>query len=167
MKSISIRPRIQRAFLSWLKANRDRFVIPLRLGRRTDRCLDIHFVGIASQISAYLSRSELGIAVEWQGQCWDLLACFESVPVRHGDSYVCELCIDKGHVSFPSREAIWRDHLFEPFLEWVNQRLAQAHWLDLHDWGGSTCAQLAVDRAESAKELVSIPLRQSSGVSVD
>jgi hypothetical protein len=45
---------------------------------------------------------------------------------------------------FVSREALWIDHLFEPFLEWVNERLSKANWLRVScfDDGGATWAEL-------------------------
>jgi hypothetical protein len=48
---------------------------------------------------------------------------------------------------YPSREALWRDHLFEPFLDWCNGVLANAQWLALHrtTGGGATWAKLIDD----------------------
>lgn len=158
MSHKSIRPRIQRAFLSWYKHNRDRFTIALQLGRRNDRSWRFQFVGMTPQVSAYLSRNELGIAVEWRDECWDLLACFEAAPIMRGDFYVCDLCPAE-QKGFPLREALWFDHLFEPFLEWVNNSFAPAHWLELQAWGGSTQARLTSHPGASAPNLISIPLR--------
>jgi hypothetical protein len=53
---------------------------------------------------------------------------------------------------FPSREALWTDHLFEPFLKWVNEKLAPARWLGIFRMSdeGATWAELM--REESAME---------------
>ena len=39
------RRKIQRAFLSWLEDNRDRFALEIRLGTRTDRVQEFSFAG--------------------------------------------------------------------------------------------------------------------------
>ena len=36
--------------------------------------------------------------------------------------YGCQLCTEATQ-HWPSREALWIDHLFEPFLKWVNEQL--------------------------------------------
>jgi hypothetical protein len=33
---------------------------------------------------------------------------------------------------FPNLDALWRDHLFEPFLAWVNEELAEADAVGLY-----------------------------------
>jgi hypothetical protein len=44
---------------------------------------------------------------------------------------------------FADRPALWADHLFEAFLEWVNDNLAKAERLELHgDPGFATWARL-------------------------
>lgn len=35
-------------------------------------------------------------------------------------------------------ESLWQDHLFEPFLRWVNEELAPAHWLQVSRTQGAT-----------------------------
>jgi hypothetical protein len=44
--------------------------------------------------------------------------------------------------TWPTREALWQDQLFEPFLKWVNERLAPATWLRLYGTKGGTWAKL-------------------------
>lgn len=57
---------------------------------------------------------------------------------------------------FPSREALWQDHLFDKFLSWVNEKLAPARWLQISCIGSSgnrrcTWVQLIMDESELSK----------------
>ena len=47
---------------------------------------------------------------------------------------------------FPDRPALWIDHLFEPFLEWVNMELAALNWLSFtEDLASATSGMITVD----------------------
>jgi hypothetical protein len=50
---------------------------------------------------------------------------------------VCDLCPPESRSVFPNRAVLWIDHLFEPFLEWVDESLAKAKWLALYGSGGA------------------------------
>lgn len=162
-KRKKIRSPLQRAFMAWLEANRSAFKVPVRLGKRTEKCWDIHFDGIASAVSAALvgngTQNELVIAAEWRGECWDLFVSFEASPYREGMFHFCALCDEGKRQAFDSPEELWIDHLFIPFLDWVNQRLAPARWLVLYGDGGFTSAELAVDRPEREDGQIILPLR--------
>jgi hypothetical protein len=82
----------------------------------------------------------MNVLVEWNEECWDLLLSLDSAPRRGRTGYFCEYCLDYFRDTnpgeeftriFPSREGVWADHLFEPFLKWVNDDLANAKWLGL------------------------------------
>ncbi len=51
---------------------------------------------------------------------------------------------------YPTRETLWCDHMFEPFLKWVNEKLAPARWLQLSCTGdrGASWAKLIRDESE-------------------
>src|SRR6202035_1260234 len=51
---------------------------------------------------------------------------------RVAGGYICKCCLPEYRTVFADREALWADHLFEPFLEWVNNDLAKAKTLVLH-----------------------------------
>ena len=72
------RPRIQHELLHWLSENRQRFAMPVRITRRTVRWIEMAFVGANPILPATLTRWEINIAVEWQGQCWDLVESHEA-----------------------------------------------------------------------------------------
>ena len=126
------RAGIQREWLRWLSENRQRFAVPIRITRRTDRGIEMAFVGANPILSAILTRWEINIAVEWQGECWDLVESHEAYARSSTSGYFCFLCIPEARVFYPSREALWREHLFETFLEWVNDRLLKARWIGIY-----------------------------------
>jgi hypothetical protein len=132
MKRHAPRPRIHRSFLDWLGGNQARFLVPIRIKNMTSTSLDIDFIGITKVISAYLLRGEFRVQVEWNGIPWDTLIYFEVSPIKQGEGYVCDFCDPKQRTVFEDRESLWRDHLFEPFLLWVNTSLAPANWLVLY-----------------------------------
>ncbi len=87
----------------------------------------------------------------------------KSIPTLGG--YQCKHCVHedgKQVMMFPSREALWKDHLFEPFLQWVNEVLAPARWLQLSSIGeyGSTWAQLLRDEIASSESNHTLHLMQ-------
>jgi hypothetical protein len=145
----SIRPRIQRAFFQWWHSQRDRFAVPLHVvSRRADR-LELGIVGLTPLITITLTW-EICAAVQRQGQWWDLILSLEALPHRTPKGYICEMCDADGRTIYPSRETLWIDHLFEPFLHWVNDELANAHWLALYLSVGGTWAKLVTAVDEEA-----------------
>lgn len=52
-------------------------------------------------------------------------------PNRAPGGFVCLRCQADQRVLFLTWEALWADHLFEPFLLWVKDTLAPSHWLKL------------------------------------
>jgi hypothetical protein len=151
---VKVRPRIQREFLHWLSENRQRFAVPVRITRRTDRWIEMAFVGANPILSAILTRWQINIAVEWEGECWDLVESHEAGAVRSASGYFCTLCVPEARVFYPSREALWRDHLFETFLEWVNDKLLKARWIGVYGSPeiGVTWVKLLTDRPEHERE---------------
>jgi hypothetical protein len=147
------RPRIQRAFLCWFIENRTRFAVPIRLTKITAKQVELKFHNYPDCLSVSLSRNELNIFVEWQGEQWDTLLSLDAYLSRTPVGYKCTQCVpDDGEsiTLFPSREALWQDHLFNPFLTWANEKLAPARWLKLSSNRdrGATWAQLIRDECE-------------------
>lgn len=120
------RRRFHKAFLHWYTTNEDKFAIKLELLKRTDWSLDIGFCQIGRVVTAELGIDEINILIVWNGTFWDMLQCFEAIPKRVPGGYVCNLCPEHDRSIYPSREAIWRIEIFEPFLAWVNDDLANA-----------------------------------------
>lgn len=147
------RPRIQRAFVHWLRANASRFAVPVKIIRCQHRCMDIALEHLNPCLEIFLTW-EIGVGVTWQGTFWDYLTSFEAAPIHTPQGYVCDLCEPEGRDVYTSREALWIDHLFEPFLTWVNEELVPARWLALYgsiDFG-ATWAKLSQNRQEDKNE---------------
>jgi hypothetical protein len=148
----SVRPQIQREFLRWLQEFDHAMGIDVRVTRRTDRWLKMVFVGINPVISAVLTRTGISVTVDIDGLCWDLIFDDDVVPVRVTDGFVCKLCAAESQKVYPSRAALWRDHLFEPFLLWINEKLLPSRTLWLGgSRGGSTWATLSADFSDPQK----------------
>ena len=140
------RARIQRAFLQWLEVRKHDFEARPITTRRTDTSIGIIFRGVTPQITAALTRWEINVAAWERGECWDLLRCLEAIPKRVTDGYACSLCLPEERTVYGSREALWRQHLFEPFLEWCNGAVANPHRLALYGLAGdATWAKLIDD----------------------
>jgi hypothetical protein len=167
-------PAIQRCFIEWHDANADRFAVPVRRGEGTPRSLRLDFptLGLEEHISAALLDSEVTVYASAEGEVWDLLVSLDLVvPERvAGGTWVCRHCV--GGVPYTgiaperyaSRGDLWRDHLFEEFLAWVNGTLAHADTLASHRFGegGTSACLLPVDagRAGGAPPAYSFPLRR-------
>lgn len=82
---------------------------------------------------------------------------FECCPEAVADGYICNLCDSEDRKIYSSREALWIEHDFEHFLEWVNANLAPAHWLALHgEPNFSTWAELVNEPHPEA--MVTVPV---------
>lgn len=142
------RRRIQRAFLEWFAESRFRFAVPLKIVRRTKHNIQLEFVNAQSMIRVTLCSWEIYVWFEWQGEYWDGLIDFMATPELTDTGYVCSLCDPEMRKVYPSREALWCDHMFEPFLAWANGTLVKAPWVKVYGDGGCTYAELRVSRPE-------------------
>ncbi|MDO8264127.1 MAG: hypothetical protein Q7T21_13030 [Gallionella sp.] len=155
--------RIQRDFVGWYRENASRFTIPLRLIARSRRRLDLAFVGITSVISARLSENELIVSADMDDECFDTIADIEAHPLNTPLGYVCTLCDPSDRTFYRTRKEFWRQHLFERFLAWANEKLAPAHWIRLSsiDGGEATWATLIRDEIELTQQDRTLQLIQS------
>jgi hypothetical protein len=162
-KQLRARRRIHRAFLEWMQENRHRFLVPVVIRHRTDRAIELSFAGYNLCLSACLSDWSIDVPVNWQGQCWDLLCSFESAasPVEGG--YHCLLCSPEERQLFGSRDELWIAEVFDPFLEWINETLAQSSWIALYDFGGMTVAKPCKVQPETCAGLIAmLPCRSNT-----
>jgi hypothetical protein len=140
------RPRIQRAFEHWFKNNNTRFAVPVFVTKISGKGIELRFQNYPDCLSVWLGLFSLSVHVNWQGHWWDMLMDLDASIITTHDGYKCELCLFQHGNSakiFPSKEALWQDHLFEPFLQWVNEDLAPARWLQISGFAsGSTSARL-------------------------
>lgn len=153
MKKKLPRPRIQRAFVRWFRENHTRFAVPVRLSKITAIGILLTFPQHPDCLSAWLSRWSLSASVDWRGMCWDLLISLDSCPEPVPGGYRCRLNM-KFVESWPTREAVWRNNLFEPFLWWVNNMLAHSRKVTLYGRPGeSTWASLGLENDSSSESI--------------
>lgn len=148
------RRRIQRAFVCWFRENHGRFKTSVRVARISAGLVELHFPEHPDCLSACLSSYDLNVYVTWQGEYWDMLSSLEASPFHTAEGWKCRQCVIENSDSaklFPSRESLWRDHLFEPFLRWVNEVLAPARWLRVSRTKGATWAELIRDESALSK----------------
>ena len=154
---------LQRAFRDWLDDAQPRLAVGIRIGYAGLDGIEFGFaVANPVLVGALITGGELVVAAEWEGECWDFLFCEEARPKETSTGYVCWICEAEGkHRTFPTIEALWRNHLFRPLEDWITTKLADAQAVALcrSDSGGTTWARLvrADDQADSAEFLV--PLR--------
>lgn len=158
------RRRIQRAFYQWLMESGEAFAIPVAVCRRRARYLECRLAGISNALKITLTSFDLVVAAEMDGECWDLLASFDAVPKKISEGYECTLCDPETRPSYPSREAIWREEIFEPFRNWVNDKLAHSEWVAFYQISdGATWAKIGpgLDKMEPALAYLHtvVPLR--------
>jgi hypothetical protein len=119
----------------WLEEARPRLALQPRPVMRTDTRLCLKFDYTTSDIEVELSRSR------WRSRPYDYrLYVWHSIGRSYIDSYLCLSTevqrVGRGYGDtsqaaeerriYPSREELWRDILFEPFLKWVNEELSPA-----------------------------------------
>jgi hypothetical protein len=130
--------RFCRALVDWLSDAEPRLALALRVDKQDSESIEVSFVGINTAVGAIIKYGEtdafveLEVFVDWEGSNWDLILNLDCEPVCRADGYVCSMCLPEDQKMFPGREALWRDHLFEPFLEWINEKLAQADVIGLY-----------------------------------
>ncbi len=163
-----IRRHIQRAFLTWYAEQQAHFPLPLQYLRRKDNAIEFSALGLHPALGFSLTSWEMNVYVEWQGVFWDFLISLEAVPYHSVNGYFCDLCKVDSRVLFPSREAVWQDHLFDPFLKWLNDTLLPAKWLGLYGGveQGCTWAELLTEPDPKATEVLPLWLPERGGLSV-
>lgn len=108
-----------------------RFAVSVRLSKITGKGIVLNFPNHPDCLSVWLSRWDLSVHVKSQEVDWDMLISLDSCPEPVPGGYWCGWNRDSVEIS-PTREALWCHDLFEPFLSWVNERLAHACQLSLY-----------------------------------
>lgn len=149
-----VRRKIHRAFYQWYCGIQKE--LQLECVKHRDNYLVMQMPGLNSVISFVLTAWEINVAVEWQGQCWDLLIAFDAWPKHASEGYYCSLCDEDSRVFYPNRIELWRDHLFKPFLDWVNNELRRHQSLFIHENQQATWASLI--QGSDEHDVVILPL---------
>lgn len=149
------RRRIQREFIEWLAERRDG--PPLTVMFRTDRVINLRVRGWTDCVVITLTN-ELVVKAQLRGEVWDLLCWFDCKPVRTGNHYLCAFCPADSARRYVTREALWREHLFEPLSRWLAD--ANRHrYLHFYSFlRGSTSAELSGSPANPDGASLTVPL---------
>lgn len=154
-KNLYSRKRLQREFLSWFSANQNNFLTPVKISHKFKNHIELIFPSNQHYISAALNSSEINVSFEWQSIVWDFMACFEAQADHTGNSFICTLCDPGSRETYASKRELWRAHLFEPFLEWVNNKLIMAPLIEIYGAAESvTAVKLIMSKPENMREQV-------------
>jgi hypothetical protein len=132
----------RRTYDHWIGHNRSRFRFPPWVKESRKRSFTLGFTGLAPELTLQIqSGGDASVFVDdAQGVHWDILTDFDVFPQRTADGqYYCRLCEPPTH--YPTRAALWKAHVFEPMLEWVNA-LTPDHRLWLYRQPGVSAARL-------------------------
>jgi hypothetical protein len=77
--------------------------------------------------------AEIVIGVDYEDSMWDIIFNPELKAKHEERGWFCELCAEQGksYQFFKTLEELWIEHLFSPFLDWINSKLAKAEALAL------------------------------------
>ena len=155
-------PRFQRAMIRWFLKNHSQFLVPVALKKINAKKVAIVFSEHPDSLCVSFGSSGLSVHAMWDGCSWDRLLDLDVLPQATRRGYQCKLCMGwpksaTGPVAcFPTREALYQDHVFEPFLKWVNETLACASQMSLYgDPEDCTWAEL-IDAADDSLERESL-----------
>lgn len=157
-RSSGPRSRFLRSFTQWFEQHpldRDFRLQPIF--RRRDH-LRFTVTGVCSALTIAVCPQEVRVDITHEGRVWDTLECFETVTRRGAAGYHCDLRLDQQQ-AWPTREALWIDHCYEPLAAWMAGPLALALWLDLCAIGGTTWAVLSDAGAPPADLVYRMPIR--------
>lgn len=130
------RPRYQRAFLKWFAESRKRFKLAFRITKRTREYLELESNIEKMTARAMLTPCGLQLILLWQG-CYEIhVHTNDAKPVRTSDGYICsespdpeewggDIYVQTERKIYPTKEDIWRVHVHEIFLEYVNNSLTK------------------------------------------
>lgn len=125
--------QFHQTFFQWLDVNQSRFSTPAFKILGGHRVVRLTMPPLHKALYFGLYSRGIAMHYEWQGVLWTLKT-FEAFPVDADDQngFVDGLCLDECPVVYPSREVVWADRVFEPFLAWVNRELPPPRWLARH-----------------------------------
>jgi hypothetical protein len=138
----------EQTFMAWLATESQRFSLPVSVKSASPEEIELRVQGIHPAISISLGSSEINIGILWDSEWWDYLVwldCYEE-PAPGGVGFVNSIVLPEYRIAYPTLEALWCAEVFEDFLTWINEDLAQASEVAMWQTsGGSTWARLISD----------------------
>jgi hypothetical protein len=148
------------AFEQWLAENNNTLVIPLIVVARAPGSIRLTFAGIIEALEVLAVDGEIVVTVTHDDLCWDILVEFGCQPMLVTGGVVCGQCGPPDRTLYPSYQALFVGHVFQPFAEWIESSLMPARALGLggSNESGSTWAGLLP--GDQAKDYhIIVPLR--------
>ena len=160
------RSRIQRAFLAWFKTSRKQLLLPFRITKRSKKLIFIDYEKAGLRVSGLLNRNGLHVCLFWQDGLQSDVLWNEARTELTSNGYECkqsadpdewgdEVFVHKTRQSYPTREDVWQVHLFDVFLDYVNNTLTKFPFIEIYDPRSST--YYGIDGVSSGNELGVIP----------
>jgi len=84
-------------------------------------CFVLRFEGLSTKLSCVVRNGGEVIVIihNDKEEDWDIVTEFDVHEHRSKNGqYFCSWCLEKKH--YPSRMALWEEHIFEALLEWIN-----------------------------------------------
>ena len=152
-RSQSARSRLQRAFLAWWAESGKQFKVPFRIAKRTDDLIFFEATSSKLTVTATLYRSVIDIDIRWEDGPENIVLCIDGMPELTNDGYVCREISDpaergidtyaqKDRKPHPTREDVWRIHLFDVLLDYVNNSVTRYPWIEIYEIPRVTPARL-------------------------
>ena len=144
------RRRIQRAFLTWFKESRGRLKLPFRITKRDKNYIVLEFAESGLRVLPLLNDHGLHVSLRWQ-EGTECSVLWNEARTRLTDNgYECrqssdpeewgdDVYVHKDIRPYPKREDVWRVHLFEVFLDYVNNKLTKYPWVEVYEIPGTAC----------------------------
>ncbi|WNB74533.1 hypothetical protein [Methylomonas koyamae] len=132
-KSTCFRPSLNHPFRQWVRNNQSRpHTQPFRAIRNSTGIIKFTIVGLHPAIEFTLGVGVLYVTVHWDHHTWSYIT-FGPIPLEEDDNnYFRDQVAGKFSRIYPTREPLWNEMIFEPFLEWLNTNLKPAQWLALY-----------------------------------
>lgn len=133
IRDVTLTKQFHQTFFQWLDVNQSRFATPAFEILGGHRVVRLTMPGLHKALHFALYSRGIAMSYVWQGVLWTLKT-FEAFPVDADDQkgFVDGLCLDECPVVNPSRESLWAEQIFEPFLAWINRELPPPRWLARH-----------------------------------
>jgi len=144
------------AFDEWLSKNQKLFRHPPVTIKNRKDYFTMCFQGINPAIECIITTYDYSIYVKYKRECWDSIdeeyVCEQQTP---SGKYFCKECSKtKRKKLFPTRLALWEDHIFKPILKWTNNNFLKTKWVCLFQYGSeSSTSAKVVDTNSLLKEM--------------
>jgi len=142
------RSRIQRAFLAWFEESRKQLKVPFKITKRCKKYIVLESTRSGLKVQGLLNSHGLHVSLYWQEGTECTVFWNEARTQLTSDGYEClqssdpeewgpQVYVHKAFRPYPRREDVWRVHLFEVFLEYINNTLTRFPWIEIYEIPGT------------------------------